>query len=135
MNHSEILQKWMGKNYIEPWMKTAECVAWAKKYCEERGYPIKSFGGSAWNGWKTWIPFDDSWVRINYKPWTYPRQGDIVFWSEWRCTNGHVAVAWKFCNEKVLRCTDENGKGKWDPVTPRFYNYDHVVGWFSKLSK
>lgn len=134
MLHRDIIIKWLWKPVSEPWYNV-ECVAWVKKYCEERGYPIKGFWGSAIKWWVTWSPFDDSWVRVTYKPWMFPRQWDIVFWNEWRCVNGHVAVCWRFCNANVLRVTDENGTGHGDPVTPRFYNYNNLVGWFSKLSK
>lgn len=115
-------------------MKTAECVAWAKKYCEERGYPIKAFGGSAINGWLTGSPFDDTWVKVHYKKGLFPQQGDIIFWSEDRCEYGHVAVVNKFCNANVLRYSDQNGTGKQDKISRRFSDYRHVVGWMSKLT-
>jgi hypothetical protein len=110
-----------------------QCVDTARHYCKERGFPIWPFGGSAINWWNTGIPFDSSWIRFSYRPWMYPKQWDIVFWSEKRCRYWHVAVANKFCNKDILRCFDQNWTGKWDPTTPRVYTYESVLGWFHKL--
>lgn len=38
--HKEVITKWKGKNVNEKGYRP-ECVAWAKKYCEEMGYPIQ----------------------------------------------------------------------------------------------
>ena len=133
MLHSEYRSRYYGKKIDFDWAYGIQCVDSARHYCSEMWFPIWSFWGSAINAWNTWAPFDDSWVRFTYKPWMAPKQGNIVFWSEWRCTNGHVAVANKFCNQNVLRCFDENGTGHGDPTTPRFYDYKNVLGWFSKL--
>lgn len=132
MLHSEVIIKYLGKYVDYDHAYWVQCTDWARQYCLERGYPIKSFSGSAYNWWKTGSPFDDSWIRITYKPWMFPKQGDIIFWNEWRCKYWHVAVCWKHCTEKILRCTDTNWKWKWDPVTPRFYNYDFIEGWYHK---
>ncbi len=43
MNHKETVAKWKGKNFAETPELGNQCVAWVKKYCQERGYPIKSF--------------------------------------------------------------------------------------------
>lgn len=131
MQHRDIIIKWLWKPVKEPWYDV-ECVAWSKKYCEERGYPIKSFWGSAINWWETWSPFDDSWIRYTYKPWMCPSQWDILFWSEARCLNGHTWVANKHCT-KILRYSDTNGNWKRDPVTNRFTDYKHLLWWFHKL--
>lgn len=133
MKHSEVIAKWIGKWYAETPQLWFQCVWWAKKYCEERGYPIKSFWGSAWNGWVTWKPFDDSWVRFPYKPWMFPKQWDLIFWSEDRCKNWHVSVASKHCNPNLLRHTDQNWTGKQDKIQPRFSDYKHVIWFYSKL--
>lgn len=134
MLHKDIMIKWQWKNYVEPWMNTAECVAFSKKYCEERGYPIKSFSWSAFAWWKTWSPFNNSWIRVEYKKWLYPKQWDILFWSESRCKNWHTAVAHNFCNANLLRYTDQNGTWHYDKISPRFSDYKNVLGWYSKLS-
>ena len=133
MLHNEILQKWIGKNYIEPWMKTAECVAWAKKYCQERGYPIKWFGGSAWKWWQTWSPFDNTWKRVIKTSLNAPSEGDVVFFDERRCLNGHISIAGRFCNPLVLRHVDQNWTGKQDKIQARFSTYANCVGWFHKI--
>lgn len=133
MQHSEILKKYLGKAMIEPGMKTAECVYWAKLYCKERWYPIKAFGGSAWNGWKTGCPFDSKWKRIVKTPTNYPKEGDIIFWSEGRCLNWHVAVANGLSNPMLLRYSDQNWTGKQDPIQNRWWTYKNIVGWFTKL--
>ena len=131
--HKFILARWIGKTYIEPWMKTAECVAWAKMYCNQSWYSIRSFGGSAWNGWNTWKPFDSYWKRIEKTPMNYPKEWDIIFWNEKRCKNGHVAVANRFCNPLVLRYSDQNWTWRQDKIQNRFWTYLNVVGWYTKL--
>lgn len=132
MNHNEFNKKWIGKSDIEPWMETVECVWGSKLYCKELWFPIKAFWWSAINGWKTWSPFDSSWKRVEYKPGMYPKQWDILFWSENRCKNGHTAFANKFCNANVLRYTDQNGTGKRDPFTARFTDYKHLLWWATR---
>lgn len=133
MTHLETLKKWIGKTYAETPQLGFQCVAWAKKYCQERGYPIKWFGGSAWKGWQTWSPFDNTWKRVVKTPLNAPSEWDIIFWDEWRCKYGHVAVANKFCNLWLLRYTDQNGTGKQDKIQARFSTYKNVVGWMTKL--
>ncbi len=132
MTHEEFIKKWIWKKYIEPWMQTVECVWGVKNYCKERGFPIKSFWGSAWNGWVTWSPFDSTWKRVVKTPFNYPKEWDIIFFNESRCKYWHVAVANKFCNPLTLRYLDENGTGKWDAYTNRFWTYLNVCGWFTK---
>lgn len=132
MTHEEFLKKWLWKKYEESPELGVQCVWGIKLYCKERWYPIKSFWWSAWNGWKTGCPFDDSWKRIEYKPWMFPKEGDIVFFSEKRCKYGHVVSANKICNKDVLRCVDSNGTGKHDPFTNRFYDYKSVAWWYQR---
>jgi hypothetical protein len=131
MNHSEFLKKWVGKTYIEPWIWTAECVWATKLYCKEIGHPIKAFWGSAWNGWKTGCPFDNTWERVIKTPFNYPKEWDIIFWSENRCKYGHVAVGNKLSNPMLLRYVDGNGTGNWDPITVRFWTYKNCTGWYT----
>lgn len=133
-NHKEYTDAYYGKKVDFDWAYWIQCVDSARHYCSERWFPIWPFGGSAINGWNTGKPFNDSWVRYTYKPWMYPKQGDIVFFSEKRCEFGHVATVNKFCNKDVLRCFDQNGTGKWDATTPRFYTYANVLWWMSRLN-
>ena len=133
MKHSEITKKWYGKNYVEKWMKTAECVAWAKKYCDERWYPIESFLGSAINWWDTWHPFNESWKRVEYTWLNFPSEWDIIFWSEKRCKYGHVAVANKFCNPFLLRYSDQNWEWNYDKIQPRWSSYRNILWWYHKI--
>lgn len=129
MTHKEFTQKWIGKSYEEtPWYGI-QCVGGAKKYCQERWWTIWSFWWSAINGWKIWMPFNKDWTRVEYTPWSFPPEWALIFWSEKRCLNWHIAVANRFCNKDVLRCFDENGTGKGDPYTHRFYDYKNVL-WF-----
>lgn len=130
--HKQITSQYYWTTHIEPWIGTAECVYWAKIYCKERGYPIKSFWWSAYNWWITWSPFDDSWIRVYKDSDNKPKEGDIVFWDEGRGKYCHVAVANKFCTPRVLRCSDQNGWWKHEAIQPRFYNYDNVVWWFTR---
>jgi hypothetical protein len=132
MNHNEFNKKWIGKSYIEPWMDTVECVWWVKLYWKELWFNIGAFGWSAINGWNTFCPFGKEWKRVEYKPGIYPRQWDILFWSENRCKFGHTAFANKFCNANVLRYTDQNGTGKRDPFTARFTDYKHLLWWATR---
>lgn len=131
--HNEVIKKWMGKNYIEPWMNTAECVAWSKKYCQEMGYPISSFSWSAHAWWVTWSPFNNTWKRVVYKSGMFPPEWSILFWNENRCKNGHTAVANEFCNENVLRYTDQNWTGHYDIIQARFTDYKNLSGWFERI--
>lgn len=133
MNHRDFNKKWIWKPYIEPWMETIECVGLSKLYCKERWLPISAFWWSAWNGWKTWCPFNSKWKRVEYKSWLYPPQGAILFWSEKRCKNGHTGVANKFCNANVLRYTDSNGTGHRDVITARFWEYKNLVWWYEYI--
>lgn len=133
MKHSEVIAKWIGKWYAETPQLWFQCVWWAKKYCEERGYPIKSFWGSAWNWWKTWKPFDNTWRKVVKTSFNAPSEWDIIFWDEWRCKYGHVAVANKFSNLWLLRYTDQNWTWKQDKIQARFSTYKNCVGWYTKL--
>lgn len=130
MLHKDFNKKWIWKRYIEPWMGTVECVGLSKLYCRERWFPIKAFWWSAINGWNTWCPFDSKWKRVEYKPWLYPPQWAILFWSEKRCKNGHTAYSNKFCNKNVLRYTDSNWTGHRDPITARFTDYNNLLWWY-----
>ena len=129
MTHAQFVKKWIWKSYKETESLGVQCVWGVKLYAKERGWIIWSFWGSAWNGWKYWLPFDSSWTRIEYKPWLFPPEWALVFWNEKRCKNGHVAISNKFCNKDLLRCLDQNGTGHGDPFTHRFYDYKNVV-WF-----
>jgi len=132
MTHSEFLKKYIGKAIDFDWVYNVQCVDWVRFYCKERGFPISSFWGSAWNGWVTWCPFDSTWKRVIKTPLNYPKEWDIIFWTEKRCKNGHVAIANKFCNLVVLRYLDENWTWKWDPYTNRFWTYNNVVWWMTR---
>ncbi len=132
MNHKEFLEKWKGKNYAETSQLWFQCVWLAKKYCQERGYPIKWFWWSAYNGWVTGSPFDNTWKKVLKTSFNAPSEWDIIFWSEWRCKYGHVAVANKFCNPLTLRYVDQNGTWKGDAIQSRFSTYKHVLGWYTR---
>lgn len=132
MNHQEFLKKYIGKAINFDWVYDVQCVDWVRFYCKERGFPIKSFWWSAWNGWITWKPFDDTWEKIRKTPFNYPKEWDIVFFNENRCKYWHVAVANKFCNPLVLRYLDENWTWKWDPYTNRFSTYKNCVWWMRR---
>lgn len=129
MNHSEFVKKWIWKSYQETPELWIQCVGGVKIYAKERKWNIWTFWGSAINGWNTWLPFDSSWTRIEYKPWLFPPQWALIFFSEKRCKNWHVSLANKYCNKDVLRHLDQNWWGKWDPFTHRFSDYKNVL-WF-----
>jgi len=132
MNHSEVTKKWYWSRYRETTALGYQCVAWAKKYCSERWYPIKGFSGSAYKWWESGSPFDNSWERIVKTPLNYPSEGDIIFWSEARCKDWHVAVANKLCNPWLLRYSDQNGWWHEEVIQPRWSTYKNVVGWCHK---
>ena len=90
------------------------------------------FGWSAWNGWVTWKPFDKNWVRVEKTALNYPKEWDIIFWSEKRCKDAHVAIANKFCNPLLLRYSDQNGTWHEDKIQPRWSDYKNVVGWYTR---
>ena len=132
MTHNEVMKKWIWKWYAETMKLGFQCVAWVKKYCSEMGYPIRSFWGSAINGWLTGSPFDLSWRKVKYTWFNSPSEWDIIFWSEGRVRDGHVAVANKFCNLLVLRYTDQNGGWNEESIQPRFTWYRNVLGWYTR---
>jgi len=132
MNHTEFNKNWLWKNVDFDWVYWYQCVDWVRLYWQKLWLNIGAFGWSAINGWNTWCPFDDSWKKVEYKPWMYPKQWDILFWSENRCKNGHTAYANKFCNAKMLRYTDQNWTGHRDPFTARFTDYKNLLGWATK---
>lgn len=131
MNHKETTKKWYWKKYRETVALGYQCVAWAKKYCAERWYPIKWFWGSAIQWWITWSPFDNTWERIESTPFNYPSEGDIVFWAN--PPYGHVWVANNFCNPVVLRCSDQNGGWNEESIQPRWLSYKNVLWWYHKI--
>lgn len=132
MTHNEVLKKWIGKQTLETIELWFQCVAWVKKYCSERWYPIKSFGGSAYNGWKTWRPFDSSWKWIIYDWFNAPSEGDVIFWNEGRCKDWHVAIANKFCYPFLFRYIDQNWGWKEEFIQPRWTGWKNVVGWYTR---
>ena len=93
MTHSQIITKWLGKKYAESKELGNQCVAWAKKYCEESGHPIGGFSGSALKGWQTGSPFNSEWKRVENTDTAIPRDGSVVFFDK-TPTNpyGHVAI-------------------------------------------
>jgi len=138
MKHSEILKKWIWKRYQENDKYKYQCISWVKKYCEEMWRPIGTFGGSAYDWWVTWKPFNKNWKKVVKTPLNYPLEWDLVFWgTTWGKWYWHVAIANKFCNPMVLRTTDQNaGTGNWDwlgknAINPFFRSYKWVVGWYT----
>lgn len=137
MNHKQFLNKWIGRKYQESPELGYQCVSLIKLYCNERGFPIRSFGWSAINWWNTGCPFNDRWERVEKTMIGYPKEWDIVFFSGWEY--GHVAIANKFCNPAVLRTIDQNAytwNGKWewkDAITPYFRGYSNVLGWYTLI--
>jgi len=132
MNHNEFNKKWIGKQKDFDWSYWVQCVDWVRFYWKELWLNIGAFGWSAINGWNTFCPFGKEWKRVEYKPWMYPRQWDILFWSENRCKDGHTWIANKFCNANVLRYTDQNGTGHGDPFTARFTDFKHLLWWATR---
>lgn len=130
MNHREILKKWIGKRVFETPKLGYQCVAWAKKYCEEKGTPIGNFSGSAEKWWNSWSPFTKNWKRVYSNGFNSPSEWDIIFWSSRRCKDWHVAIANKFCFPFLFRYTDQNGTWKEDEIQPRFEMPKNVVGWY-----
>lgn len=78
MNHDLIIAKWLGGKYRETVQLGYQCVAWDKKYCEER-WGIKNlfFGGSALNAWNGKGNLDDYFARV-----PTPQQGDLAFYNK-----------------------------------------------------
>jgi hypothetical protein len=104
--HTEIINKWLGKRYREPWISTYECVGWSKKYCEEAHWITwLSFGGSAFNGWGWQWNLDKFFTKV----W-HPKQGDLAFFNK-TPTNPywHVAVV----NDTTTICEQNWWKGSW----------------------
>ena len=110
MNHDLIIARWVGQRYRETIALWYQCVAWTKKYYEER-YWIKNlfFWGSAVNGWNGKGNLDDYFSRV-----PTPQQGDMAFYKP-TLTNeyGHVAIV-----ENTKEISEQNawkwtGTGLW----------------------
>lgn len=89
ITHQEFLKKYIGKRYVEPWMKTAECVWLAKLYCE-KVYGIKwlFFWWTAYNWWLWKGNLDKFFDRPEL-----PRQWDLVFFSPTPTNHaGHIWI-------------------------------------------
>ena len=131
MKHNDVMKMCIGTLARETVKLGYQCVAWVKEYCSKRGYPIRSFWGTAINGWNTWSPFDSTWTKVIYTWFNSPSEGDVIFWSEKRCTDWHVAIANKFCYPFIFRYTDQNWGWKEEPIQPRWASGKNVVGWFT----
>jgi len=132
MTHDIVLKLYIWKRVRETIKLGYQCVAWVKKYCELRWYPIYSFWGTAIKGWNTWSPFDSTWRRIIYNWFNSPSEGDVIFWDEGRCKDWHVAIANKFCYPFLFRYTDQNWDGRKDPIKPRWTSWKNVVWWYTR---
>ena len=131
MKHAEILKKWIWENCHETIWLWYQCVAWAKKYYEEYGERLWWFWWSAINWWRYWYPFSKKWRKIGYTWSNAPSEWDVIFWSEGRCKDGHVAIANKFCNSFLLRYSDQNGTWREDKIQNRWWGYKHVLWWYT----
>lgn len=104
MNHDLVIAKWLGGKYRETAKLGYQCVAWVKKYSEER-WGIKNlfFWGSAINAWNRMGNLDEYFDRVET-----PQQGDMVFfWTTPTNSDWHVAI---YENDKDI--IEQNG-GKW----------------------
>lgn len=115
MLHKEIIDKWLGKSYAESPSLGAQCVSWAKKYCEESGNIIGNFSGSALKWWTTWSPFNDKWQRVPVDPKNPPKEGSVIFFDKTKSNPyGHVAIVDSSTSTGVTIIEQNAGSGNGD---------------------
>ena len=140
---TRIIKGWVGKSVDYDKAYGAQCVDFARQYAKDSGYPIGTFSWSAYNGWKTWSPFNNTWIRVTRDGSNFPIPGDIVFFAPTpKNLYGHVAIAHNNCNAKTLIIIEQNaGSGNWDgkgsnaiKITTTSYNGNRgvCVGWFTR---
>lgn len=139
------LAKWVGSCVRETVALKYQCVAWAKKYSEETGYPLGYFSGNAINAWKTGSPFNAKWKRVTYSSGAVPNAGDVVFFAPTAGNeqNGHVGIATTLSTPQMLGIVEQNaGSGNGDgkganAITKRVRSYTDknfkVLGWFTRI--
>lgn len=140
------INRWLGKRDDFDGVYWAQCVDWARQYCQDSGFPISSFGWSAYNGWSTGCPFaGKSYTRIVKNTSNCPSAWDVVFFDRtpYNGNYGHVAIAGTNSTATSLDIIEQNagtGKGSWtgaDAVTRRTITYNDkfrgkCLGWFTR---
>lgn len=104
MNHDLIIARWVWQRYRETVALGYQCVAWDKKYCEER-WGIKNlyFWGSALNAWNRLWNLDDYFTRV-----PTPQQGDLAFYNKTPTNpDGHTGIV-----ENTKEISEQNA-GRW----------------------
>ena len=132
-----IINKWIGKTADYDKAYGFQCVDFARQYASDAGYPIGTFSGSAYNGWKTGSPFNSKWLRVQRNN-NAPSTWDIVFFVP-TPTNpyGHVAIADNGCTTTILKIIEQNagtgngdGKGN-NAIRKRTTTYSLCAGWYT----
>jgi len=109
-----------------------QCVSYARYYAKLRWWELPPRNAVDYAKGVEWFTF------VKSTPTNYPKEWDLVIWSEARYKNGHIAVVNSLCNPMVLRCSDQNGwlgTGTWkwkDAIQNRWYTYKNVLGWLTK---
>ena len=143
----KIIQKYLGKRYAESKELGHQCVAWAKLFAREMGYPIAGFSGSALKGWQTGSPFSSEWQRVENTPQAVPKPGAIIFFDATKDNPyGHVAVV-ESASSKLLIVIEQNagnGNGNglgMNAITRRTVGYTATasrgkcLGWYEYVGK
>lgn len=143
----KIIQKYLGKRYAESKELGNQCVAWAKLFAREMGYPIGGFSGSALKGWQTGSPFSAEWKRVENTPQAVPKSGAIIFFDATKANPyGHVAVV-ESASSKLLVVIEQNaGNGNrnglgMNAITRRTVGYaasgsrGKCLGWYEYVGK
>ena len=143
----KIIQKYLGKRYAESRELGHQCVAWAKSFAREMGYPIAGFSWSALKWWQTGSPFSAEWRRVENTPQAVPKPGAIIFFDATKANPyGHVAVV-ESASSKLLIIIEQNaGSGNGDglgmnAITRNTVGYTasgsrgKCLGWYEYVGK
>ncbi len=110
MTHSEYLQARIGKRIDYDGAFKYQCVDLVRHYMDlVQGYKSGTFSWSAYKGFMTWSPFDNTWGKKksgNLKIW------DVIFrWpSKANWGSGHVAIIDHVAGS-ILTVIEQNGVG------------------------
>ena len=143
----KIIQKYLGKRYAESKELGYQCVARAKLFAREMGYPIAGFSGSALKGWQTGSPFSAEWRRVENTPQAVPKPGAIVFFDATKANPyGHVAVVESASSNLLVVIEQNAGNGNgnglgMNAITRRTVGYTggnsrgKCLGWYEYVGK
>ena len=122
-----IFSKYIGSRVDRDKIYWFQCVDWAKKFADESGFPITTYG-NAIDLWKTWLW--PNYIKIANAGWNFPKEGDVVIFS-WPTKYGHICISDSGCTKTKLNVIEQNaatwnGDGKGGNAI-RKHTYDYII--------